>query len=512
MAPSAKAHARRVMQNYPRSESWRLFIDGYRQAEGKWAFDSGKGAEKGFYNAMQGSWDRMVQTVDTKLTADEVLNIHDYCVGRGKGQQEVEGVVVDSDFRTDQADFGLVSTNDDPNLGNVTFEGAKEFIARQLSDNPPPVQMVYALQGKGPEEFTPDPSKSLDENAKDFIQKMDSSVGSGSRLIANGNARDYTEAYIKQYHKEIKAAKTDDEKLAAIAKCVSNIERLHPFHDGNCRTMVILTNKLLLQNGLSPTILNNPNQIDMFSNRELVGEIKKGQAVFQSYKTDAAIHAIEKLNVDQVNNGPMVNKIIQANLSSEPMQALAQLGKLYQGIKDGSIHLHEKKTGKSHFGSMFGIHKKKQNTNNTENLKLENVVLNQIQQLYEINIAKLNNGIEDVQSKVDELMEKKQGLEEKLQKAHDAINQAPDPTTRKQKVAEFQDISYDIAVVGRDLDRVQKKEQWYVDRLQEVKDEHKSLLTEHTSFEPNTLSSVLEKMEAKASRAEQPQPKQMKNS
>jgi len=49
---------------------------------------------------------------------------------------------------------------------------------------------------------------------------------------------------------------------------------VHPFQDGNCRTMLLLLNKLLFDNGFTPVIMANPNQLDGLSNKEL-GEIVK---------------------------------------------------------------------------------------------------------------------------------------------------------------------------------------------------------------------------------------------
>ncbi len=501
------------MEGFPPSENWRLFIDGYRQAEGKWAFDSGAGAEKGFYSAMQGSWDRMMDTLGEPLSTKEVLKIHDYCVGRGEGQQEVEGVVIDSDYRRSKADFGLASINQEPDLGNVTKEGAKEFIQALMSDSPPPVAMAYSDPEKGLIDFVPDKNRSLDENADDFMQALESSVGAGARLIANGDAKEYTKAYIKEYNKEIKHAQTDDEKMLAIAKCVASIERLHPFHDGNCRTMVILTNKLLLQNNLSPTILKNPNQIDMFSTGELVDEIKKGQKVFQSYKIDGAQNSLESLNATSVNDNISVNKAIVKNISVEPLQAMAQLGKLYADVKKGKVHLQHQavqhSTGKT-FGSMFHLHKKQQTNSSTGVMKTENIVLAEIQGLYQSNIDKLTDMINSSHTVVDDLKDQKASAQDKVDSAIEFVNAEQDHAQKKILTEAVYEAQGDVEEIGRDLDRAEKAEQWFVDRLEEIQVEHKELLTEHTSGKKqNTLTQDIDIASKLASRGvKQPEQEQ----
>ncbi|BCA96211.1 hypothetical protein TUM19329_25720 [Legionella antarctica] len=86
---------------------------------------------------------------------------------------------------------------------------------------------------------------------------------------------------ITSYDKEIKLAKSDDEKLIAIVHFVQRMEQLHPFADGNIRTANILLNKLLRDHGFSLTVMMNPNSLDGFSTTELVDMVKQGQTHYQ---------------------------------------------------------------------------------------------------------------------------------------------------------------------------------------------------------------------------------------
>jgi hypothetical protein len=64
------------------------------------------------------------------------------------------------------------------------------------------------------------------------------------------------------------------------------LERAHLFDDGNARTIgLLVVNKLLLENGLRPAMMEDPNRFDGFSTDELVAEIKQGQATFARYST-----------------------------------------------------------------------------------------------------------------------------------------------------------------------------------------------------------------------------------
>ncbi len=85
------------------------------------------------------------------------------------------------------------------------------------------------------------------------------------------------EAIIDRYNQSIKNAITDDEKLAAIAPVSRELELLHPFPDGNCRTFTcIVLSQLLIVNGFPPALFENPNLDNEVSLAQWIEEIKKG--------------------------------------------------------------------------------------------------------------------------------------------------------------------------------------------------------------------------------------------
>lgn len=90
------------------------------------------------------------------------------------------------------------------------------------------------------------------------------------------------EACLDECRKDCTAAAGDpDVKLRAIAMCCRHLEQLHPFPDGNARTIgVLVLNKLLLELGLPPAALEDANRFDAFSAAELVQEIRAGQGRF----------------------------------------------------------------------------------------------------------------------------------------------------------------------------------------------------------------------------------------
>ncbi len=485
-----------MLNDYPASENWRFFIDGYRQHEGKWAFDSGAGAEQGYYAAMQGSWDRMLTTLTAPLSVAELKNIHDYCVGKGKGQQAVAGVVDETEYRTTQGDFGLVSQESDALLGNVSVEGAAELFQKVLDNDPnlPPLILV-SIDDKGfTQDFVVDRTLSAQQNAQIYCNLINEK---GGKLLVKGNAEEFVETYITEFNQNIKKAKTDDEKLLAIASCISQIERLHPFYDGNCRTMLILTNKLLMQNGLPPCIYENPNRIDMFSNAEIVNEIKKGQALFKEYKTTAATDKIQSLTSTQLQDPVAIEKAIITGISSQPLQSLEQLNQLFQKVISGEIHLQS--NAPVHRPSrMSFLTSKSSKVNNIDVVINQNAVLSVIQKLYGDRLNAIKDNIKTLQQEVDTLKNDKATMENQLTALRDQSNQPQaDKTTLRRQIEEVQE---QLSGVSQKLDRASKAERWFVDRFNEIKQDHKKLLTGHTSFAKDSLKSTFKELHKVAKR------------
>lgn len=86
---------------------------------------------------------------------------------------------------------------------------------------------------------------------------------------------------VERFNQSMTAAHDDDARLWAMALVVRELELLHPFPDGNCRTVAcVLLTQLLLNYGMTPSLLENPNLDGECSMREWIVEIKKGMALF----------------------------------------------------------------------------------------------------------------------------------------------------------------------------------------------------------------------------------------
>ena len=90
----------------------------------------------------------------------------------------------------------------------------------------------------------------------------------------------------KQYYIEIAQAKTEDERLAAIVDLCRALEMMHGFADANQRTIAFaLLTKLLVENRLSPALLDRPNMFDgYFGTREMIELVIQGQKNYQQLR------------------------------------------------------------------------------------------------------------------------------------------------------------------------------------------------------------------------------------
>jgi UDP-N-acetylmuramyl pentapeptide synthase len=85
------------------------------------------------------------------------------------------------------------------------------------------------------------------------------------------------EEIVQRYNTNIKKAKTQDEKLEVICLVSREMELLHPFPDGNCRTFSCVTlTHLLMYNGFPPALLENPNLDNEVSFSQWIEEVKVG--------------------------------------------------------------------------------------------------------------------------------------------------------------------------------------------------------------------------------------------
>lgn len=114
------------------------------------------------------------------------------------------------------------------------------------------------------------------------------------------------EKIVNHFNANIGTAYSEDDKLILFSKVVRDLELLHPFSDGNCRTFAcLLLNHLLLFYNFPPTILKDPNLDGECSYNEFVQEIKKGiectLALIKGPETAVYGYSIVEMPLDKQN-------------------------------------------------------------------------------------------------------------------------------------------------------------------------------------------------------------------
>ncbi len=274
------------LQQFDPAQLFRFFVDGRFQKASKYNGWVGYDArEPGSVQAMLNGFSYMLDNLHSPqgITAYYLCNLHRICMfnvrtGNPKGSP--------GEIRYEKSGLPFFKKT-------TSYENIVEFINDRRNDDSP---MFFDA------ELSSKPARLLDaDKVFDLLQKkgkltyrawmplhseVDSRALQGkSSLHAFYQARyaiqmqivDKMEALVTQYHRQIGEASSSDEKLAAIAWLVRELEILHPFSDGNCRVFAcILLNQLLLSHDMCPSILHNPNHDFERSYRQWVEEIKKG--------------------------------------------------------------------------------------------------------------------------------------------------------------------------------------------------------------------------------------------
>jgi hypothetical protein len=92
------------------------------------------------------------------------------------------------------------------------------------------------------------------------------------------------EAVLARGRRELAAAarRDEDARLLAVARLHARLELLHPTEDGNTRRHLVVLNKLLVEQGLWPTILDEPNDVVALDARGWASAIARGMRRFRA--------------------------------------------------------------------------------------------------------------------------------------------------------------------------------------------------------------------------------------
>lgn len=291
------------------SMRWRLFIDGYRQNEGRGAFDL---SEPGYMEAMDNAYVRMLESFEEPLSSAIIEQLHEDALSSVDNTDNEHA----GEFRDDApGDFGLrASTELDgtQNMsGNVSLDGLREFMATNMQD-----EVVVSSIGRERDRFaiyfegndenllkimTPEEIYSLLQTQ---LHKPDQDKKQIRFVVGHEpktSLRTRVDSILDQYHQSLAVAQNQEETLLAIIRMVAQLEKNHVFADGNIRTLVMLVlNRELVKHRFTPVILDNPNQFDMFSTGELLAAVHHGMDVFlQCAQNSKTLYTKDRLAAQQ---------------------------------------------------------------------------------------------------------------------------------------------------------------------------------------------------------------------
>lgn len=178
--------------------------------------------------------------------------------------------VANSQFRSESVGFTI------PKL-HTTKAGIEEIFGvfaefEQLSEKPSLIYCSKSALGQSFDLFM-DRNQSYREIAYDDIQNQGFDY---TAPFPNPSSRHKislcVEDMIDIYHQQMENVQEEDikEKITIIVRLVANLERLHPFMDGNGRTFInVLLNVLLLSQNLPPAMIYEPNIFDLYSINQL---------------------------------------------------------------------------------------------------------------------------------------------------------------------------------------------------------------------------------------------------
>lgn len=182
-----------------------------------------------------------------------------------KGYRDLETAVM----------FGLVDGKNKSDDGYAAFlekkNLAKQISSRKMASGPTDPNHQDCLVGL----FCKKQEMEIEGINHSFLVGARSTSVSGKDLVAEVFLNYHTR--LGRICSDKLIANPKEEKIKLIAQTCQTLDQLHLFTDGNIRTIYLLLNKLLMENGLLPTTLEDPNIIDCFSVDEITAKIIAGQ-------------------------------------------------------------------------------------------------------------------------------------------------------------------------------------------------------------------------------------------
>lgn len=324
------------LEDFPRSEYWRLVTDGWQQNKGINNF------RDRYYRGMQEAFNYIKTTFlhdpQKKLTPRKLEIIHDL-IYKFEKQSERDSDYIG--FRDKIGGTFTVAPFDTKEELGLSKDGADEFLAAaaaakngeegrwnlEYEDENLPAQDASKISKKQLLDFlNPNHRRNLiihttritEEAIEDFLKKdLDAFYKAMDKLEESKNDKDTT---IK--------------KIELIVNFIRKLNQNHWFCDGNGRTCFLVFQLFMIQHLKCVAILKTPAHFTAHSTKELVAEVLDGMNEVEKYKITKAKKIL--LNLVDFEAKEIESKLV-ANLANENHIAMAQINELFLQVKENKI-------------------------------------------------------------------------------------------------------------------------------------------------------------------------------
>ncbi len=311
-----------ALKKIDKRQLWRLFIDGkFHNKYGGWV--GYEQQENGSTQGMINAYTFMLENFDLSkgISCHYLRKLHLACMFhvRASVKESTPG-----DLRFHRTGFKLFD-------GRTTIEFLKELIevrkhdSRKVFDveelNKPtkeldPLEIYQVLKRKKVLRYKPWFPQLNREQRRGFNQEGSLVDFYEAKFFVQLQFAKKMEEIVNKFNNKLQQLEGEDNIINSIAKFVQELQLVHPFPDGNCRTFLTLTNHLLLYKGLYPTMIKDPNYDASYGSREYAYEIKKGiqctKQLLENPSADVYDYSINNMENNDIEHFlEMGSKLIQ---------------------------------------------------------------------------------------------------------------------------------------------------------------------------------------------------------
>lgn len=341
------------LEDFPRSEHWRLVTDGWQQDKGITGFRAA------FYNGMQAAFNHVKKFLfqNSEKLPDGFFfeNIHDALYQfeeDGKDESNLNyrarkyGYFYVTGYKSIE-NVGL-SENGIDELIQEARDGEKRWKLIEISSNVSKSQAGTSVLSAEPIKLTREKLRkflnpSFTHHFKFLKSLFNKDLVLRAEIIERSRVVADAEKDLDTINKKMKAldeikdeAVKKHEKIKLIAHFIRRLNQNHLFAGGNGRTCIIVFHYLMIRYLNCMAFLKTPAHFTGFSLAELTKEIEEGIDEFNKYKITGAKKVL--LKFAQLSTEQLTQELLAA-LSSENHIAMAQINELYLQVKYNQISL-----------------------------------------------------------------------------------------------------------------------------------------------------------------------------